>query len=764
MQNEEKYGVKLETDYSGLQKDLTKAEKIADAFSKKIEKLKTNVQKVSSKTSLKMPTPGDKYQQFEKELWGNWGKENQIPVDIKPVNEAQLDTLKAKLDELKQKYQELKSVGKDEKSAEMLKLAEDISKVTSKMEKLNQAMDETKKHSQNAEKGIKSLGNNLQSTFSNGVSRVKRFALSLFGIQSIWRLISRASSEALATNQYQTSRLSVTWNALGQVMMPIVERLITGFQYVAIFIGKVIYLLTGYNALAKTTTKNINGTTKAIKGMSKSLGGFDELTNLDNETGGTGLSAGLKSDLAAIKDFQDKIKQVEEFMKKSGITAFILKLKDAVQYLWQEILKPFWDTLLKPMFEWLGNHPDVLKTAFAVFLGSKLIKNIGKILGSGTSLTGLSGISQLLLGIAAIGVITVAIKVIHDDVEKTKKAIEGTAKAGDKYYETQDKLQKQAMKTKATTEEVTTQFNNLNNMVGLNTSAINTNIKGIEDMTTWDKILDTFLLDGSGTWNLNTQKIIENSEELGLNVNKMNALARQGKLSDDQQKQWIETLKNTIPQLEKQREKLVKGSEEYDTMGETIDKAKNSLKKFEDGSITAQTPLGELVGKITDGADKVVNWKDNLQSFTDKMTDTAKNWKNLTFEEKAVKIKASIETVVTNITSTISNITNAFQKAMKNNPLAKVLGKLNSFDVGTNYVPNDQLAYIHKGEAIVPKKFNSKEYFGNSNNQEVVRAIENLQRTLEEKDMNTYISKSDIGRASVDYINSQNRIMGRSVV
>lgn len=37
---------------------------------------------------------------------------------------------------------------------------------------------------------------------------------------------------------------------------------------------------------------------------------------------------------------------------------------------------------------------------------------------------------------------------------------------------------------------------------------------------------------------------------------------------------------------------------------------------------------------------------------------------------------------------------------------------MNSFDVGTNYVPNDQIAKIHKGEAIIPARYNNPETFG----------------------------------------------------
>ena len=38
--------------------------------------------------------------------------------------------------------------------------------------------------------------------------------------------------------------------------------------------------------------------------------------------------------------------------------------------------------------------------------------------------------------------------------------------------------------------------------------------------------------------------------------------------------------------------------------------------------------------------------------------------------------------------------------------------KIPKLAVGTNYVAEDGLAYLHKGEAVVPKKFNAPEFFG----------------------------------------------------
>ena len=80
---------------------------------------------------------------------------------------------------------------------------------------------------------------------------------------------------------------------------------------------------------------------------------------------------------------------------------------------------------------------------------------------------------------------------------------------------------------------------------------------------------------------------------------------------------------------------------------------------------------------------------------------------------------------------------------------------------GVDYVPNDAIALIHQGEAIIPAKFNEEHYFTQDETNELLRTLID---TLERKDMSVSISENDIGRASVNYINRQSRIMGGSIV
>ena len=80
---------------------------------------------------------------------------------------------------------------------------------------------------------------------------------------------------------------------------------------------------------------------------------------------------------------------------------------------------------------------------------------------------------------------------------------------------------------------------------------------------------------------------------------------------------------------------------------------------------------------------------------------------------------------------------------------------------GTNYVPQDTLAMLHQGEAVVPKKFNSEEFFG-GDSEETNELLRELISVVRKK--NFSITKKEVGEASVDYIRSQSRLKGVPVV
>ena len=630
--------------------------------------------------------------------------------------------------------------------------------------KLKDKVEETGEELQQVEQEVENINNagkgtGLSKMFTDGLKSLKKFALSLFGLQSIWRIIGKASSAYLQQNQKLSSKIQAVWNGLGELLSPIINFLANLFLKLIGYINVLTKALFNFDFIAKANARTLKNQAKQANNATKALSGLDEITNINQDTGA---DASSQQPTGLIE-----VPELNEGLVKT--------LQDMA----------YW---LKENWSWISKVGEVLLIAFGA-------STIAKILGGAGA--GLIGLAGTLSTLATIGVVALGVDLFYKaitgrdlvqdlvdvatglwEVHEAKKAQEKVDK----------KLHEDYMVALKDKKEDAKQYQKNSKEVAQYTGMLKSNIEMSQhDMETHDK-------------KSNTYKRAE--EEIKANVQAYAELYKQGVLNEEQTKSYakymndlgynLDGTKKTIGDTAKEiRDNLVKSvkdaTKKTDEMTTATDKSKQALDKskisttqlqqelekvskrpfdikINDSSInTTKTDTQDMVTFI---ANKLKNpFKVNVEEGTktstvksnvaDMVTYVANQLRNpfsLIFKSKVEKPSQSdIQSVVNSITSGVNNV-------------LKLVGlKIPGFAIGTDLVKRDGLAYIHAGEQIVPADAVKGGYTG-GNNQETNNLLRQVLYAIQEKEFSATISSDDVGKASVNYIRNQNRIMGGSVI
>ena len=292
---------------------------------------------------------------------------------------------------------------------ERINLENDIEKTKNRIISLKESMqdvgNEADKNTDKISKG-----------FKKGTTTLKRFALSLFGIQSMYRLVSRASSAWLSEDTELAQKLQNVWIGLGALVSPIIEKISTLMLKALGYLNEFVKALSGgrIDFIAKANAKALEKQTKAQKELNRQTYDFDEIRKQQEKN--SDISSGISSSGIEIPELDNKL---------------VGKLQNLAKWLREN------QELVKGLGITLG-------ITFGAFKIAKLVSNIGALIGSAGAGTGLAGLSSLLGGLAQIGVIAIGVSLLYtgltgrDLVSDIKEVIQNVKDLNSIYDEQQN--------------------------------------------------------------------------------------------------------------------------------------------------------------------------------------------------------------------------------------------------------------------------------------------------------------------------------------
>lgn len=558
------------------------------------------------------------------------------------------------------------------------------------------------------------FGDTIKNSFSKGIASIKRFSIALLGVRGIYGLLTKAVRSYLSEHEGIANQLKAMFSGLGNLLAPIIEYVINLFSKLLAYANQFIKILTGVDLFArgmKSVAKSSKSTASSMNKIKGSLAGIDEITNISSDdgsgSGGAGSPgvAGLPSvDIGPIEKVADKIKEI------------FSKIFEPFKLAWNDTKNEFLNSVLNMATNVKGLFSSIGKSFLDVWTNGTGQKIIGQIILYWSQLFNI------------IGNVSKAIKHAWENNESGKKIIQSISNIFSTILSFALSIGDSIVKWTASEG-----FQNALDRIMIVLSDI---FGYAEDIVKW--VL--------GMYNKYLKPVIDDTLLPALD----SIITAIGDI-------WIAikpVIDKTVENVKKILEPVVK-----------------NLSGVIKGIITVVKGVADFISGVFTG-----DWKkawNGIKTIFSGVWTTMKNaFKSVVnamigfaevFANAWVDAINGIKKLLNKINIKIPDwIPGLGGKSWSPNLAMSSKVKLPRLNVGTPYVESSGLAYLHQGEAVVPEKFNDKKYFGNS--EETNDLLRELITTLEEKDTSTYLDGRVIGEVAKNYINSQSRMLGRSVI
>lgn len=751
---QERYTLKLEILTDALKNSITQVKGMIHKFTNDVQK--------NNKINLGQMSVGNLYgeigraQQKIKEFNEQIARDKKLGVDT-TVAEGNVKRLNDFISAANQRLGEM--------GAKRVNLS-GLDKTKEKVEDIGNEADNTKNKLSGISISANMTNNNIINGFKNSWKEIKRFAFSLLSLRGIYGLVRKASSAYLSQDTQLANQMQKTWASLGALMAPILEKIVKGIRIAAAYVNYFVKALTGKDLIGKAVkkinsyNKSLGGTAKAAKAVNKELTTMDEVTNLTFDDGN-------------INNFNDDVSSMASGFDDFGDIKLDKKVTDILDTLAEKVKKVA--KFLKPVIDWAIAHPGAVLTILG---GAKLLSLLTGLTGA----SGLAGLLPLLKGLATIGVVAVGVDLIYsavtgrhliDDLKEIKKGMEEVADMRKANSENAAQEVKNAKTVAAGYKKLSNNYDeNASKINSLNDSMINNNktklaqidaikreinirpkwnknqkeyAKQIKNVAESEKIQTDAMYENWKQGNTNAEQTRNLANAIRNQIEKYQELEKNTKKNGDAQKVYKDRVKELQIQLLQMTGKDYNARVSVNTTDATnkANTFKGVMDKFKNAVYTAKLDVNN-----SSAMSKANNTQDKLKNVDRRYTPTL----DLKVSTRDAKNKLSNFATKSTSALVIGGIVNKVTKTA----LASALAAIPAYDVGTNYVPNDQLAMVHKGEAIIPKKFNNQQFFNNSNEETNALLIELNQNVIELRNRPNVLEVNGKELAQATYNDFQN--------